>query len=133
MPDPSDREAVAAAMQRINRAWLDRRPGDLPGLFHPDVTMVFPGFAGRATGRDALVAGFHDFCDQAIVHEYRESDLQVDTVGDVGAVSFVYEMVYERNATRYRAIGRDLWVFARQAGDWLAVWRTMLDVSEQPV
>jgi len=133
MPDPSDHEAIATAMQRINRAWLDRRPGDMIGLIHPDVTIVLPGFAGRVTSRDALIAGFQDFCTQAIVHEFRESDLQVDAASNAGVVSFVYEMVYERGGTRYRAIGRDLWVFSRHNGEWLAVWRTMLDQSEQEV
>ena len=53
---------AAAAIHRINRAWLDRRPEDLVPLLHPDVTLVFPGFSGRAQGREAIVAGFVDFC-----------------------------------------------------------------------
>jgi uncharacterized protein (TIGR02246 family) len=132
-PDTSDHEAVAAAMRRINKAWLDRRPEDLMPLFHPDIAMAFPGFGGRAAGRDEIISGFADFCEQATVHEFRESDFQVDTAGDVGVVSFVYEMVYERAGTHYRAIGRDLWVFSRQGDIWLAVWRAMVDVAEQAV
>jgi ketosteroid isomerase-like protein len=129
----SDHDAVAAAMRRINKAWLDRRTEDLLPLFHPEIAMAFPGFGGRAAGRDEIIGGFADFCENATVHEFRESDLQVDTAGDVGVVSFVYEMVYEREGTRYRAIGRDLWVFSRRGVEWLAVWRAMLDVAEQAV
>src|SRR6185312_14660369 len=88
-------EAVSAAMQRINRAWLDRRPEDLVALLHPDATMIFPGFVGRAQGCEAIVAGFADFCDNAKVHEYREADHQVDVIGDTAVASFTYEMVYE--------------------------------------
>jgi uncharacterized protein (TIGR02246 family) len=119
-------------MQRINRTWLDGRPEDLVPLLHPDITLVFPGFAGRAEGRDALVAGFVDFCGNATTHEYSEADQQVDVVADTAIVSFTYEMVYERSGQRSRATGRDLWVFARQDGEWVAIWRTMLDVAEQP-
>ena len=132
MQSPSIRGAVSAAMQRINQAWLDRRPKDLAPLLHPDMIMVFPGFSGRAEGREALVTGFVDFCDNATVHEYQESEHQVDVVGDTAVVSFKYEMVYERSGQRYRATGRDLWVFTQRDGDWLAVWRTMLDLQEQP-
>jgi uncharacterized protein (TIGR02246 family) len=132
MQSPSIRGAVSAAMQRINQAWLDCRPKDLAPLLHPDMIMVFPGFSGRAEGREALVTGFVDFCDNATVHEYQESEHQVDVVGDTAVVSFKYEMVYERSGQRYRATGRDLWVFTHQDGDWLAVWRTMLDLQEQP-
>jgi uncharacterized protein (TIGR02246 family) len=125
------RAEVSAAMQRINRAWLERRPGDLAPLFHPEVTVVFPGFAGRAEGREAIVAGFADFCAGAVVHEYREADHQVDVAGETAVASFTYEMVYEHSGTRSRATGRDLWVFARQGDEWIAVWRTMLDVAEE--
>ena len=132
MPDESGRTEVAAAIERISRAWLDRRPADLVPLFHPGLTMVLPGFSGRVEGREANVAGFTDFCTHATVHAYRERDRQVDVFGDTAVASFAYEMVYERGGKRSRATGRDLWVFARQQGSWLAVWRTMLDLAEQP-
>jgi hypothetical protein len=41
-------------------------------------------------------------------------------------------MVYERSGQRNRATDRDLWVFARDGGRWLAVWRAMLNIEEQP-
>jgi len=132
MPLQTASEQVSVAMQRINRAWLDKRPEDLAALFHSNITFVFPGFAGRLHGREAVVAGFADFCRNAIVHEYREADNQVDIVGDTAVVSFTYEMVYERTAKRNRATGRDLWVFFREGAEWLAVWRTMLNIAEQP-
>jgi hypothetical protein len=132
MASQTDRESAAAAMERINRAWLDRRPADLHALFHPDVTIALPGFVGRVEGRQALVAGFEDFCSHATVEDYRGSNHQVDVVGDTAVVSFEYQIVYELSGMRNRATGRDLWVFARQGSGWLAVWRTMLNLQEQP-
>jgi uncharacterized protein (TIGR02246 family) len=132
MTSQTDRDSVAAAMERINRAWLDCRPAELLPLFHPDLTMALPGFVGRVEGRQNFVAGFEDFCAHAHVEDYRESNHHVDVVGDTGVVSFEYQMVYERSGERYRATGRDLWVFARHDGEWLAVWRTMLNLQEQP-
>jgi hypothetical protein len=128
-----DRDAVLDALQRINRTWLEGRPRDMAPLLHPDVVMVFPGFAGRAEGRDALIGGFVDFCDNAELHEYEESGHQIDVTGDTGVANYAFEMVYERSGVRSRSTGRDLWVFARQGGQWLAVWRAMLDIVERPV
>jgi Domain of unknown function (DUF4440) len=133
MQSPAEQEAVFRAMQCINRSWQGGRPEDLVPLLHPNMTMVIPGFAGRAEGREAIVAGFVDFCSNAIVHEYHEADHQADVVADTAVVSFTYEMVYERSGEKSRATGRDLWIFARQGVEWLAIWRTMLDVAEQPV
>jgi len=133
MPDESTRTKVTAVLEKINRAWLERRPADLSRYFHPVLTMVFPGFSGRAEGREASIAGFTDFCTNAIIHEYKENDLQIDVIGSTAIANYTYVTVYERAGKRSRATGRDLWVFSVHDGVWLAVWRTMLDLAEQPV
>ena len=33
---------------------------------------------------------------------------------------------------RYRAGGRDVWIFQKQGAGWVAVWRTMMDLSKTP-
>lgn len=132
MADEASRAEVASALDRINRAWRERRLTDLVPLFHPNITMVFPGFSGRAEGRDGNLAGFEDFCTNATVHEYREAGHQIDVAGNTAVATFTYEMLYERDGKRSQVSGRDLWVFARQDGHWMAVWRTMLDLAEQP-
>jgi ketosteroid isomerase-like protein len=133
MSDPPSRDAVADALQQINRTWLEGRPRDLAPFLHPAIVMVFPGFSGRAEGAEALMAGFVDFCDNAEMQEYGESDLQIDVTGDTAVASYAFDMLYKRSSANYRATGRDLWVFSRQGGKWLAVWRTMLDLAEHPV
>jgi uncharacterized protein (TIGR02246 family) len=125
-----ERVEAAAAMRQINQAWLDGRVEDLAPLVHPEIVMVFPGFAGRIQGRDDFLAGFRDFLQNATIQEYREHDHQIDVAGDTAVVTFRYDMVYERSGGRYRSTGRDLWVFQRQDRAWIAVWRTMLDMEE---
>ncbi len=129
---PTDSESVAETLGTINQAWLEGRPQDMAALIHPEITMVFPGFAGRATGRDGFIASFVDFCQNARIVSYHELDHQVDVVADMAVASFGFEMIYERAGSASRARGRDLWVFTRQAGGWLACWRTMLDLHEEP-
>lgn len=124
--------AAGDVMRRINQAWLEGRPRDLAPYLHPDIVMALPGFTGKAQGRDALLAGFVDFCEHARVHAYEEGELHADVVGDTAVVSYSFEMVYERNGECYRSTGRDLWVMRQQDGEWLAIWRTMLDVAEEP-
>jgi ketosteroid isomerase-like protein len=130
MIDQSDREDAAAAMRQINDAWQSGRVSDLAALVHPEIVMVFPGFAGRIQGRDTFLAGFSDFCQNAKTIEFRAHDQQVDVVGDTAVITYRYEMVYERAGDRYRSTGRDLWVFQKQGSAWIAVWRTMLDMEE---
>jgi hypothetical protein len=133
MPKTPNREAVAATMARINRAWLDGQLDDLEPLVHPEIVMVFPGFSGRIQGRDQFLAGFRDFCSNAKVHEFGEHDQQIDVAGVTAVVSFQFDMVYERSGERNRSTGRDLWVFQHEGSEWIAVWRTMLDIEDSPV
>lgn len=132
MQDNTQVERAAAAMRQIDEAWLAGRVDDLVPLVHPDIVMVFPGFQGRAQGRESFLAGFSDFCQNSRIHEFSEHDHQVDVVGKTAFVSFRYEMVYERDAKRFRAAGRDLWVFEKQENGWIAIWRAMLDMEETP-
>lgn len=132
MVEDRRRDEAATALRLINQAWLEGRVEDLAALVHPDIVMVLPGFTGRVQGRDELVAGFRDFCQNARVHEFREHDHHVDVAGSTAVVGFGYEMVYERAGERYRATGRDLWVFQHENAGWIAVWRAMLEMDEVP-
>ena len=128
--DETKRKSAVAAMRQINQTWLHGRVDDLAPMVHPEIVMVLPDFAGKIQGREHFLAGFRDFCQNAITEEFQEHDQQVDVAGDTAVITFRYEMVYERSGERYRANGRDLWVFQEQEGTWIAVWRAMLEMKE---
>jgi ketosteroid isomerase-like protein len=127
----SSEDDVRRTIDAINAAWRENRPREMSALLHPDIIMAFPAFSGTLAGRDALLASFDEFCLNARVLDYREFDLQVHVVGDTAVVTFTFAMAYERAAYREHSTGRDFWIFARQQGQWIAVWRTMMDLSEQ--
>lgn len=133
MTEACRREQAEEAMRRINQAWLSGKLEDLVPMVHPEMVMVYPGFAGRGQGREDILAGFRDFQENAAIHEYQERDLEADVAGDTAVVTFRFEMDYERQGKRYHCTGRDLWVFGQQDEAWVAVWRTMLDVEEHEV
>jgi ketosteroid isomerase-like protein len=131
MVEDSKRDKAAAAMRRINQAWLDGQVEKLRPLVHPEITLALPGFAGRIEGREEFLAGFRDFTENAKIHEFHARNHQVDVAGDTAVVTFQYEMVYQRSGKRWRSTGRDLWVFQKQDSEWIAGWRTLLDMDEQ--
>jgi len=123
-------DAVVESMNRINQAWLAGRIDDMEPMIHPDVIMVIPGFVGRVQGRDQFLKGFREFYQSATIHEFSETDTAVDVMGDTAVIIFLFAMIYERSGGRYRATGRDFWVFHREGAEWVAVWRTMFDLDE---
>ena len=76
-----DGRQVAETLDRINALWLQGRVDDLAPLLHDEIVMVFPGFAGKAEGKEVFLAGFKDFCENARVRDFEESDLQIDYPG----------------------------------------------------
>ena len=125
-------EEVSRTLSSINQAWLEGRPRDLEPLLAPNVVTLLPG-GSRVEGREALVQSFVDMCENARVHGFEESDRQVDVFGETAVASFAFVLVYERNGEKYRSTGRDIWVFSRGDGGWHAIYRTMLDLAEEPV
>ena len=121
---------VHNAMAAINQSWRENKPAEMRRYLHPKVTTVLPGFSGSVVGSEAMLAGFGEWCSNAKVIEYEESDEQIQIVGDVGFISYRFDMLYERKSYRERSTGRDVWVFECWDGKWVAVWRTMVDVEE---
>jgi hypothetical protein len=130
--DPTEAAKVRETLDLINRAWLDKQPRRLEPFLDEQIVMVVPGFVARSTGAKSFIEGFVDFCANATVHRYDEGDLQIDVIGETAIASFTFEMIYERGGGKYLCKGRDLWIFSKVAGEWKAVWRTMLDVTEGP-
>ena len=128
----SRQDAAAATMRRINQVWLDGNVEALAPMLHPDIVMAVPGFISRIQGQEKFLDGFRDFCQNAKIHEFGEYDQQVDVADDTAVVTFRFDMTYERAGERYHSTGRDFWVFQNQDSKWIAVWRTMLDVNEEP-
>ena len=116
-------------MTATNQAWLENRPTDMQPYLHPDVTMVLPGFTSAVAGREALLAGFAEFCTNARVLKYHESHMQIQVVGNVAVVNFRFDMLYERAAYLEQSTGRDIWIFEWVEEKWLAVWRTMVELQ----
>jgi uncharacterized protein (TIGR02246 family) len=127
-PDQARHDAWEV-VRTIFRAWRERRPQDMRPLLHPDIVMVFPGSAERASGVDAVMEGFIAFSAEAEPERVEARDRQLDVIGNTAIASYVYTLIFTRAGHRYRASGRDQWVLEKQDGAWRAVWRTMLDLE----
>jgi ketosteroid isomerase-like protein len=123
--------AVHATLAAINQAWRQKTPDRMAPYLHPDIVMTFPRFQGTVSGRATFIEGFKEFCANAKVLEYSESDEQILVIGSTAVASFRFSMTYERATYRERSTGRDLWVFQYIDGNWKAVWRTMMDLTEE--
>ena len=124
-------EEVSRVLAEINRLWIEGRASELAPYFHDDIVMALPGFSGIYRGKNLMLAGFEDFCAHARLHSFDLTDRSVEVIGDVAVATFRFDVVFEREGKTYHSTGRDLWVFRDGGGTWQAVWRTMLDTTDE--
>ena len=124
--DPPDADqAVAAVLARIGAAWPERRYADLADCFESDMVIVAPD-GTRIAGRNACVASYRAFADQAVITGYRETPPQIDLLGDTAVAIVPWQIAWQDTEGEHRETGRDLFVLTRRSGRWRAVWRMVL-------
>lgn len=121
---------VHGVLAAINKAWRESQPMEMYEYLHPDITMALPGFKEKVVGRHTFLASFVEFCTNAQVIQYSESDESINVVGRVAIATTKFKMIYDRGQYRARSSGRDVWVFELTGDKWLAVWRTMIELEE---
>ena len=124
---------VHNTLSAINNAWRNNQPVEMKKYLHPDIKMMLPGFSGLITGREILIDSFVVFCTNAKVLEYSESNEQINVTGNCAVATFKFEMLYEGEKYRDKSTGRDFWIFERQGKNWIAVWRTIMELNEVSV
>jgi len=128
-----DTEEIWGLVQRMNDAWAKNGSEPLASFFHPDIVMVRPDFAQRTEGRDACVASYEDFRNQATILDFKITNPGIDVFGDTAIATYAYEISYEMGGERFNDTGRDLFIFVRENARWQAVWRTMIIAQPESV
>ena len=134
MPAPSDTEiAVQRVLDRIQAAWREGRPEEMAPLLSPDITFVFPGFSMRLSGRERLIESYRDFLAGSRLRSYREERRSIEGGRSAALAEIAFDMTYARAGSVWRSHWIVLWALERQAEGWIAFWRTMQELTEEPV
>jgi ketosteroid isomerase-like protein len=128
-----DIEQILVLTKRINQAWTTGNVDDMVDCLDESIIMVGPGFSAREQGRDYCIQGYGEFTNRTTIVEFDEYDHQVDVIGDTAVVVYDFVLVYVDKDARHRSTGKDLWVLKKNDTQWQAVWRTILDVTDNIV
>jgi len=124
---------VQRVLDRVQRAWREGRPEEMSAVLAPDVTFVFPGFSMRLSGRDRLIDSYRDFLAGTRLVSYREDRRSIEGGTSAALAEIAFDMTYARGGREWRAHGIELWALERRPEGWLAFWRTMQELTEEPV
>ena len=133
MPAPSDTEvAVLRVLDHIQLAWRQGPLEDMATVLDPEITFVFPGFGMRLSGRDRLIESYREFTASTRLRSYREDRRSVEGGTSAALVEIAFDMTYAREGRDWRAHGIELWALERRGDGWVAFWRTMQELTEEP-
>jgi ketosteroid isomerase-like protein len=110
----------------INHAWTTGNFDAIGEHVAEHVVMAPPGLEGRVLGRDAYVASFRQFAEVARTRMFLPEVPRVDVIGNTAVATCPFTIAYELEGGSYREKGADILVFARTAGAWKIVWRTVM-------
>jgi hypothetical protein len=129
--DPTDRDAVRHLLHTINSAWAHGDPLDLPATLHDcfDQAVVFcsPSLERLADGRQAAIASYADFLQQATLEQATLDEPVIDIWGTTAVASYAWQVRYQFDGQVHHDVGHDVFVFSRDHQNrWRATWRMML-------
>lgn len=122
------KDEIRNLLKKINETWVEGDARQLGQFFHRDMVIFGPDLKKMGNGRDECVKSYIDFCGNARIMTYKESNFVIDVWGNTAAIVYDFEIGYEMEGKRYDDTGRDLFIFSRDEnnGEWLAVWRMLV-------
>jgi hypothetical protein len=133
MTAPPDTEvAVQRVLDRIQTAWREGRPEEMAPVLSPDISFVFPGFSMRLTVETGSSTATGTFLAGTRLQSYREDRRSIEGGTSAALAEIAFDMTYARAGSTWRAHGIELWALERRAEGWVAFWRTMQDLTEEP-
>ena len=119
----SKESEVRNVIGKIGAAWRFKDFEGLEDCFHPDATIVGPGYVEFARGREKCAESYREFAENARVLSYRETSPSLRIWDATAVYTFSWEMEFERELGPKKEKGTDQLVFELTATGWCLVWR----------
>jgi ketosteroid isomerase-like protein len=131
MKNPDDLTAeIQSVLRTINGTWLSAHPEAvqtaLQSCFHREIVVKGCDLETLADGREASVKSYIDFIRRARVSHFEQAEPDIHIFGSMAIASYGWRIVYTLEGGELDEKGSDVFVFIREDGKWLAVWRAML-------
>jgi ketosteroid isomerase-like protein len=119
--DDITRQEVWNTVRALNDAWTRGDANELVNYFHDNMVAITATDRERLVGRRACVAGWKAFAQAAKIHRWKELDPQIELYGNTAVVTYYFDMSFDMGGRTVDLGGRDMFVFVKENGRWLAV------------
>ena len=119
--------AAARWIQSYDAAWLGRDWSRLERLLAADVALLAAAPGASIAGRRAVLEHMRSRLSGVEVHEYNTTDLTGRAAGDLGIISYRWQLEWTIGHRRQQLSGRDVLVLRAAAAGWQLLRRLPLD------
>lgn len=119
-------QQVWQTVQKLNKEWLNNKTGELAYYFHKDMVIAGLDLHPLCNNRAECIKSYKDFVDKSVIHEYKESEPDVNVFAYTAIVSYKFDIDYDMKGKNYKESGRDLFVLIKEEERWQAVWRILI-------
>lgn len=119
--------AAARWIQAYDAAWLGRDWSRLERYLAADVALLTAAPGVSIAGRRAVLEHMRSQLSGVEVHEYNTTDLKGRTAGDIGIISYRWQLEWTIGHRRRELSGRDVLVLRAATAGWQLLRRLPLD------
>lgn len=122
MEDTRHIQDVERTVRKMNRCWTSGwNEPEFRQYIHPDAVAITPTIPERLAGREAYVAGWRDFCEAAVIHEWRETDhkVQIYAGGKSAVITYLFSITFVMGGLKQTMRGRDMFFLVKEGRKWL--------------
>ena len=119
--DDPIKDEVWITLRSLNDAWTKGNPNDLKEYFHKNMVAITGTDRERIEGREACVASWSDFANNAQFQYWKEIDPKIQMYGDTAVVTYYFDMSFSLGGQTIDMGGRDMFMFVKEGGKWWAV------------
>jgi ketosteroid isomerase-like protein len=122
MDDTARIREIETMVREMNRCWTAGwHEEQFRKYIHPDAVAVVPTTPGRLEGRDAYIAGWREFAEAAVIHEWKETDhkVQIYAGGKCAVVTYFFSIMFAIGTVKQTMQGRDMFFVVKEGRKWL--------------
>lgn len=113
---------ILATVRKMNTSWTHGwHEEEFRQYVHPDAVAIVPTVPGRLVGKEAYVAGWRDFAQSAVIHEWKETDHEVRIYagGKCAVVTYFFSITFACGTNTTTMQGRDMFFLVKEGRRWL--------------
>ncbi|HUU45562.1 MAG TPA: nuclear transport factor 2 family protein [Acidobacteriota bacterium] len=112
---------VWQTVEALNQCWTSGNPADVRNYFHETMVAITVSDRMPLVGREACAAAWIAYAERTRILSWKTSSVHVQVYNHTAVVTYLYDMLCERDGMQFNPTGRDMAILIKENGRWWVV------------